>query len=634
MKKRVFIFLTTTMIFLSGCANSKAAPERQEHASEDVSINTEQIETEPESTESPIAQEEKTTESAEKPTYADEASDMFTNRDYEVGYDETDSIEIILSGDTAVCDSETVKLSGGIITITDEGTYILKGTLNNGMIIVDADEDDKLQIVLDGASVASSSSAALYVRNAKKVFVTIEEDTENFLSNGGSFEAIDENNIDAAVFAKQDITFNGSGTLEISSPAGHGISGKDDLTFTSGKYNIISGSHGIDANNSIRLANAEITIESGKDGVHSENSDDTSLGFVYALSGTYNINASGDGVSAGSYIQIEKGSYDITSGGGSINAEEKAPNMGMMGGGGMMGGRPPHMYGAVSLSSADPYYNSTTGDENDTSVSTKGMKAVGDILLNGGEITIDSADDSVHSDASFTMNNGTLKIKSGDDGIHANETLTINEGCIEICESYEGVEALDIVIDGGDLTLTASDDGFNAAGGNDSSGFGGFGGRNDMFGGGHGGMGGNASNGSVIITGGNIYINASGDGIDSNGSLEISGGSVTVCGPTIGDTAVLDYDTTGIITGGTFIGTGSYMMAQTFSSSEQGVIAVNVGEQSAGTLITVEDKNENVIISEEPILSFQIIIISSPDIKTGETYILTVGEETAEFEAN
>ena len=126
-------------------------------------------------------------------------------------------------------------------------------------------------------------------------------------------------------------------------------------------------------------------------------------------------------------------------------------------------------------------------------------------------------------------------------------------------------------------------------------------------------------------------MNAYGDGIDSNGTLENSGGEVTECGPTNGDTAVLDYDREGIITGGTFIGSGSHMMAQTFSSSEQGVLAVSVGEQAAGTTVTVTDDDGDVVIETTPELPFEIIILSCKKLKSGKTYTLTIGDESAEM---
>jgi len=159
-----------------------------------------------------------------------------------------------------------------------------------------------------------------------------------------------------------------------------------------------------------------------------------------------------------------------------------------------------------------------------------------------------------------------------------------------------------------------------------------FGGR----GGGHGGMGGgmsSSSNGSIMISGGNLYVNASGDGLDANGTLTISGGYTVVVGPTQGDTATLDYDKSATITGGTFIGTGASGMAQTFSDSEQGVFAVSVGNQNAGTNITLKDKNGNTIISYAPELSFAVVILSSPEMVSGETYTITVGATSGEFEA-
>jgi hypothetical protein len=151
--------------------------------------------------------------------------------------------------------------------------------------------------------------------------------------------------------------------------------------------------------------------------------------------------------------------------------------------------------------------------------------------------------------------------------------------------------------------------------------------------GGPGGMMGGSSDGSVRIAGGTLYVKASGDGIDANGTLEITGGSVTICGPTQGDTATLDYDMTGVINGGTFIGTGGTMMAQSFNDSKQGVIAVKVGNQAAGTQITLKDSSGKELLSATPELPFAIVILSSPQIEKGETYTITVGSETGEFEA-
>ena len=547
--------------------------------------------------------------------------EMFTERDFQTDYDESDSVTIWLNGDSVQASSDSVEISGTTVTITEEATYILTGTLDDGMIIVNAPDTAKLQLVLNGVNINSGTSAALYILEADKVFVTLADDSENTLSNGGTFVAIDENNIDSAVFSKQDFTLNGSGSLTVTSPAGHGIVCKDDLVITSGIYCVTSASHGLDANDSVRVTGETmITVDAGKDGIHVENSDDTSLGFVYVSGGSMKMEAEGDGISAGAYMQITDGDFDILAGGGSENGIKESSDSW----GGFQGGRGPEQ-NVVSedVSSSD-------------SASMKGLKSESSLLISGGSFTLNSADDAVHSNASITINGGNFDIASGDDAFHADDSLTVTDGTINITESYEGLEALHLDIQGGEITLVASDDGLNAAGGTDSSGT--TGGRDGMFGGGggHGDMGGgmSSSNGSITISGGVVYITASGDGIDANGSLTISGGYTVVTGPTQGDTATLDYDTTAMITGGTFIGTGAVGMAQTFSGSEQGVIAVSVGNQSAGTEIILKDTNGKELLSSTLDMSFAVVILSSPDLVSGETYSLTVGTISSEVEAN
>lgn len=524
------LILSLTMIFsMTGCSSSSGTSDTSGSTS-DAGTDT-------------------TSDSSSNTTIV---SDMFTERDYETGYDESSAALITLSGDSASCSSDAVEISGTTVTIKDEGTFILSGQLDDGMIIVNAEENDKPQLVLNG------------------------------------------------------------------------------VTITSGSYTVNCASHGFDANDSVRIVNASLNIDAGKDGIHAENSDDESLGFTYIASGTFSIDAEGDGISTGSYMQIEDGNFDITSGGGSENASKQTSDSY----GGFMGGQP------GQPGSVDPGAQAAASDSSDSSsdsegesTSIKGLKASGDMTVSGGTFTIDSADDAVHSNSSVIVNNGTFTIASGDDGFHADSALTIKDGTIDISESYEGLEALDISVEGGNIKLKASDDGLNAAGGTDSSGFGGERGG-DQFGGPGGGGGSSSSNGSILISGGNLFVNASGDGIDANGSLEISGGYTVVIGPTQGDTATLDYDTTAVITGGTFIGTGAYGMAQTFSDSQQGVVAVSVGNISAGTAVSLADGDGNVLIEYTPELDYAVVILSSPEIEKGASYTITAGSASGEVQAS
>lgn len=596
--------------------------------------------------------------------------DMFTDRDYEEDYQEEDCVSVTLSGTSASSSSDSVEISDGTITITEEGTYRISGTLSDGMIIVNATDTAKVWLIFDGVEINSETSAPLYVLEGDKVFLTLAEDSENTLSNSGTYTAIDDSNIDSVIYSKQDLTLNGTGSLTISSPGGHGIVSNDDLAITGGTCNITAASHGLKANDSIRITgDSQLTVTAGKDGIHAENDEDTSLGFVYISDGMIAVEAEGDGISAGSYMQISAGTFQIQAGGGSENGtKESSDSWGDFRGDGGPGGSSPAENGqggggqtpdrtggrgesgdaspseivspaqiSVSAENLSTESSSEAGDSStdasqsteEDSTSMKGIKAAGDLLISGGSFTIDSADDSIHSNSSVTIKDGVFEIASGDDAAHADENLTVVAGTMNISESYEGLEALHLEIQDGDITLTASDDGLNAAGGTDSSGI--QGGRDGMFGGERPGF--SSSDCTITISGGTLNITASGDGIDANGSLEITGGYTVVAGPAQGDTSTLDYDTTAQITRGTFIGTGASGMAQTFSDAQQGVISVSVGEQSAGTEVTLTDSSGNVILDVTPDLSFAVVILSSPELMSGESYTLTVGTDSEAVEA-
>ncbi len=448
------------------------------------------------------------------------------------------------------------------------------------MITVDVGDED-VQLIFDGLTVRNSNGPALYVRSADKVEITLADGSVNSLSDGSSYSIIDsESTLDAALFSKADLTINGNGTLNVSGNYKHGIVSKDDLIIASGNINVTSQSAGLNGKDCVKINSGNITINAGTDGIRSDNTEDATRGYVYLFGGTINITAGNDGVQAETVLKIENTALTVKSGGGS----------------------------SVSISSSD-------------TESYKGIKAGSDIILVNGTFNINSADDTIHSNGTITISGGTYSLSSGDDGIHADTDFAITDGNVKITKSYEGIEAVQVVIAGGDISIVATDDGINAAGGNDSSSSSVPTGRpGDNF---------SSSNGQIAISGGKIYIKMNGDGLDANGSLNITGGEITVSGANSGDTAILDFDTTGTIGGGVFVGTGATGMAQNFStSSTQGAIMYSCGNKSAGTVITLKDSSGNVLVTRTADQAFSCVIISHPDIKQGSTYTLTIGSSS------
>ena len=384
--------------------------------------------------------------------------DMFTERDLDVGYDESSAVKINLADDsttvtvgddteadaseadeTKADDSETnetetassgVSISGNIITITKEGTYVFSGALSEGQIVVDADSA-KVQLVLDNADITCASSAAIYVKNADKTFITLAEGSENILMNTAEYEAIDDNNIDAVIFSKDDLTLNGKGTLTINSEYGHGIVSKDDLKLVGGTCNITAKNHALSGKDSVRIAAGTYNLTSGKDGIHSENADDDEKGFVYIASGDFTIESTGDGIDASYVVQIDDGDFDITAGDGAENATKTYNDM--PGGGtrdNMGGGAPGGVAQDGEAPSGDkpsggkPSGDATSGDAtggDTTSEDTSGGN------LKGG----DGSDESVSGSASGKQTGQTPPDKpDGDsfDGSRPDEKASDNAG--------------------------------------------------------------------------------------------------------------------------------------------------------------------------------------------------------------
>lgn len=589
---------------------------------------------------------EETSAQSEAGSYS--SADMFTERDLAGTYEESGAVYVTLSGDGIIGETDGVAINGQTVTITAEGTYIFSGTLSEGQIVVDAD-NAKVQIVFDNVDITCASSAAVYVKSAEKVFVTLAEGSQNTLRNTDEYVAIDDNNIDAVIFAKSDLTLNGTGSLTIISAEGHGIVSKDDLKITGGTYDITAAGHALSGKDSVRIADGTFILTAEKDGIHAENADDEEKGYIYIADGDFTITSDGDGMDASNIVQIEDGTLDITAGGGAANSLKTHESD--MPGGGMsqnierpdgesmpqMGEKPDEesMSQMGEKPDGENMPQDTTTDESGTS--TKGIKAGGGMYLNGGTYQIDSADDSIHSNANITIADGTYTLATGDDGVHADDALTVNGGTITVTESYEGLEGLTVTINDGTIDITARDDGINTAGGTDQSGFGTFGDHfkgmdsaddeteettdNEMW---------------MELNGGYIHILAGGDGVDSNGDLTINGGEIYIDGPSDNGNSAIDYGdrSSAYVNGGMLVAIGSSGMAEGMSdSSKQEVLMVKLGEQMEAGDVELTDNEGNVIVSYTALKSYDCVIISTAEVESGATYTLTTSGTMTEVTA-
>ena len=570
---------------------------------------------------------EETSAQSEAGTFS--SADMFTERDLAGTYEESGAVYVTLSDDGITGETDGVVIDGQTVTITEEGTYIFSGTLSEGQIVVDAD-DAKVQIVLDNVDITCATNAAVYVKSADKVFVTLAEGSQNTLRNTDEYVAIDDNNIDAVIFSKSDLTLNGTGSLTIVSAEGHGIVSKDDLKITGGTYDITAAGHALSGKDSVRIADGTFILTAGKDGIYSGNEDNEEKGYIYIADGDFTITSDGDGMDASNIVQIEDGTFDITAGGGVANSL-KTHESDMPGGpgGGMpqngerpdgedmpeMGEKPdganmPEM-GEKPDGANMPEMGEKPDGENmpqdtttgESGTSTKGIKAGGGMYLNGGTYQIDSADDSIHSNANITIADGTYTLATGDDGVHADDALIVNGGTITVTESYEGLEGLTVTINDGTIDITARDDGINAAGE------------------------------KMELNGGYIHILAGGDGVDSNGDLTINGGEIYIDGPSDNGNSAIDYGdrSSAYVNGGTLVAIGSSGMAEGMSdSSKQKVLMVKLGEQMEDGDVVLTDSEGNVIVSYTALKSYDCVIISTAEVESGATYTLTTSGTTTE----
>ena len=515
-------------------------------------------------------------------------SAYFTTNDQNGSWDTTGAAAITLTGDGASISGNGAYVYDGNVVIAEAGRYMLSGSLEDGSIIVDAHDSSKVWILLDGVEINCSDDACIQVDQADKVFLTLAEGSENTLISGSAYsDTALSDGTDGAIFAHDDLTINGSGSLTVTAQYSHGISANDDLVITGGTITISAADDAIHVNDSIRIKDAAITVTAGDDGLLTTN--EVENGYLYIESGTLDITASGDGIHTTGDVTVAGGETNISAGDDGIHSDASV------------------FVQSGTILISDCY---------------EGIEAL-IIDVSGGDVSINCEDDGFNANGGSSdmfggggqmgggQNDGTF----GHGGMHDSGTDEGTTGEMPTPPDRSG-ESMSGGMPTGQETETASGSGQSSADTEDVETY-------------------------ISISGGNIRIvnevGQDADGLDSNGDIKISGGTIYISLLGTGSNCAVDYasESGGVaeITGGTIIACGASSMAESFdSTSTQASILYNTSSVvEAGTTLTVADADGSVLLSWEVPCSFSSALISCPQMEVGGTYTVTAGETSEEI---
>ena len=545
-------------------------------------------------------------------------SAYFTTNDQNGSWDTTGAAAITLTGDGASISGNGAYVYDGNVVIAEAGRYVLSGSLEDGSIIVDAHDSSKVWILLDGVEINCSDDACIQVDQADKVFLTLAEGSQNILTSGSVYsDTALSDGTDGAIFAHDDLTINGGGSLTVTAQYSHGISANDDLVIAGGTITISAVDDAIHVNDSIRIKDAAITVTAGDDGLLTSN--EVENGYFYIESGTLDITASGDGVHTTGDITVAGGEINISAGDDGIHSDASV------------------FVQSGTILISDCY---------------EGMEAL-IIDVSGGDVSINCEDDGFNANGGSgdmfggggQMGGGRNDGTFGHGGMHGSGTDegTTGEMPTPPDMGEEGMtgerptppdmgeegttgerptppdmgeEGMSGGMPAGQETDTASGSGQSSADTEDVETY-------------------------ISISGGNIRIvnevGQDADGLDSNGDIKISGGTIYISLLGTGSNCAVDYasESGGVaeITGGTIIACGASSMAESFdSTSTQASILYNTSSiVEAGTTLTVTDADGNVLLSWEVPCSFSSALISCPEMKVGGTYTVSAGGTSEEI---
>ncbi len=534
-------------------------------------------------------------------SFSIDTASLFSDRDLDASYDAGKATNIKLS-DSGTVAADGVSVDGSTVTIQSTGTYVVSGSLSDGRLVVDVPDTDKVQIVLDGASISSSSGTALYVKSADKVFVTLAKGSTNTIASTGDATSEDDHTLDGAVFACDDLTVNGEGTFTVTSAKGHGLVAKDELTLVNGTFDITATGHAIQARDSLAAKDGTYTLKGGSDGVHVEHDSDGQKGFAYVAGGTWNIDAGSDGFDTSNDLLIDGGSITVSADDDGLHSEY------------------------------DLIINDGTIRVADSYEGLEGAR----IQVNGGDVDVVASDDGMNAAGNP---NGTTADDAwqGQGGAQGGQMLQDGPVPQNDSSTQNGQAPQDgQVSKDGAMPQNGQMHGHGMGGGRCEMTMG------EMMGSGDGAQNMRQGDGggferddtaSITVTGGKVVVDAGGDGIDSNGDISVTGGEVYVSGPTSQGDGAIDAGGEVTVSGGTVIAVGSMGMVQGFDrSSTQGAITASV-QGTAGSTVEIKDASGKVLASFSPKKEFQSVVASAPGMQSGSTYTVSTGSQSAEATA-
>lgn len=411
----------------------------------------------------------------------------------EAEYDAATAVTVTLADAGSSSDGDGVAVTdedGQTVRVSAGGTYILTGTLTEGQVEVDVPEEDDVTIVLDGASISSSTGPALHVVSAEDATVVLADGSQNQLTDAESYtqteDTVDEESgesVDApnaALYSTADLTIAGTGELTVTGSANDGITSKDGLVILSGTISVTAADDGIRGKDFLSIEGGTVTVDAAGDGLSSDNTDD----------------------------------------------------------------------------------------------------GAGIIVLSGEETVV--------------------TVASGDDAVKGQNVIDVVGGTLTVTASVEGLESARIILEGGTVDVTSSDDAVNATS--------------------------DTVTASVEISGGTVVLDAEGDGLDSNGTLTMTGGDVVVNGPTSGGNGSLDVNGEFTVSGGTLtaLGTADMLTGPSTDSAQASLVAALPSTVAAGSVLTVSDADGTVIGEVRAAKTTQSLVLSHADLVVGQTYTISV----------